>query len=503
MGKTIAVNPYLPFWETIPDAEPRVFGGRLYIFGSHDELGGTAYCTGDYACWSASLNDLGNWKYEGIIYRKEQDPLNGAPYNGKLPTIADEAPAAEKHCLYAPDVVQGPDGRYYLFYALDFTNIISAAVCDTPAGQYEFLDYVRYADGSVRYNARYFDPAVLCEPEGIFMYYGFCPRIRFPGMETTPYPGAMVVKLADDMHTIISEPVMAANGIETAEGTSYEDHPFFEAPSIRHYGEWYYFIYSSIHMHELCYGMAKTPYGPFEYKGVLVSNGNLGYKGNEIPNNYYANNHGSIAKLNDRYYIFGHRHTMGTQFSRQGTADVLTMSEQGTFLQAELTSCGLNNGPLPAEGRYQAQIACHLTGPVLSKVGGVPDSVPGQPSAVIPDDMPYITVEKNHPELEKGMLSYIFNLQKNAAAGVKYLEFSGEEDIARLKLRGKGTLVMKTDGTGGEILASITCNSTNWKICTEKCKKTSGIHAVYFIIEDGCIDFSEFEFGISKLLFTD
>ena len=29
-------NPYLPSWEYIPDAEPRLFDGRLYIFGSHD-----------------------------------------------------------------------------------------------------------------------------------------------------------------------------------------------------------------------------------------------------------------------------------------------------------------------------------------------------------------------------------------------------------------------------------------------------------------------------------
>ena len=29
-------NPYLPSYEYIPDGEPRVFDGRLYIYGSHD-----------------------------------------------------------------------------------------------------------------------------------------------------------------------------------------------------------------------------------------------------------------------------------------------------------------------------------------------------------------------------------------------------------------------------------------------------------------------------------
>ena len=34
--KKQAFNPYLPSWEYIPDGEPYVFGGRVYIYGSHD-----------------------------------------------------------------------------------------------------------------------------------------------------------------------------------------------------------------------------------------------------------------------------------------------------------------------------------------------------------------------------------------------------------------------------------------------------------------------------------
>lgn len=30
--KKQAFNPYLPSWEYIPDGEPYVFGGRVYIF---------------------------------------------------------------------------------------------------------------------------------------------------------------------------------------------------------------------------------------------------------------------------------------------------------------------------------------------------------------------------------------------------------------------------------------------------------------------------------------
>ena len=31
-----AVNPYMPSWEYVPDAEPHVVGDRVYVYGSHD-----------------------------------------------------------------------------------------------------------------------------------------------------------------------------------------------------------------------------------------------------------------------------------------------------------------------------------------------------------------------------------------------------------------------------------------------------------------------------------
>ena len=115
--KKQAFNPYLPSWEYIPDGEPYVFGDRVYVYGSHDYFNGYVFCMGDYVCWSAPVDDLGNWRYEGVIYPKTADPLNP---EGKM-------------CLYAPDVTVGPDGRYYLYYVLDKVSVVSVAVCDTPA----------------------------------------------------------------------------------------------------------------------------------------------------------------------------------------------------------------------------------------------------------------------------------------------------------------------------------------------------------------------------------
>ena len=95
-------NPYLPSWEYVPDGEPRVFGERLYVYGSHDAFNGPDFCVNDYVGWSAPLDDLSDWRCEGTIYRATQDPKNK---DGKM------------H-MCAPDCVRGTDGRYYLYYQL-------------------------------------------------------------------------------------------------------------------------------------------------------------------------------------------------------------------------------------------------------------------------------------------------------------------------------------------------------------------------------------------------
>lgn len=87
------LNPCLPENEYIPDVEPYIFGNRVYLYGSHDRFGAPMFCMNDYVCWSAPLDDLGNWKYEGVIYRKNQDPKNRLGLR----------------LLFAPDVVRGTD----------------------------------------------------------------------------------------------------------------------------------------------------------------------------------------------------------------------------------------------------------------------------------------------------------------------------------------------------------------------------------------------------------
>ncbi|MBQ5311638.1 MAG: family 43 glycosylhydrolase, partial [Oscillospiraceae bacterium] len=433
--KKQAFNPYLPSWEYIPDGEPYVFDGRVYVYGSHDFYNGYVFCMGDYVCWSAPVDDLGNWRYEGVIYPRNEDPMNR---DGKM-------------CLYAPDVTVGPDGRYYLYYVLDKISVISVAVSDTPAGKYEFYGYVHYPDGT-RLGERegdepQFDPGVLTEGDITYLYSGFCPR----GDKSRT--GSKVVILDRDMLTVKEEPVLVAPGFEYSKGTEYEGHAFFEASSIRKVDGKYFFIYSSEVMHELCYALSDRPTGGFEYKGVLVSNTDLHidtYKPADMSMAYGANNHGSIVEINGEWYIFYHRQTNNTWYSRQGCAEKLTRTADG-FAQAEITSCGLNGGPLEGRGEYPAYLACNLFTEKHDLYVGAPNA-------------PRVMQDGKDGDEETG---YIGNITDGTTAGFKYFDCKGVTKISiAVRAYADGCFEIR-NRWDGEVLASLPVANTNvWETYT-------------------------------------
>ncbi len=450
------VNPYLPSWEYVPDGEPYVFGDRVYVFGSHDRFNGWVFCLNDYVCWSAPLSDLSDWRYEGVIYRKTQDPLNP---DGHM-------------CLYAPDVTVGPDGRYYLYYVLDKVSVVSVAVCDEPAGEYEFYGYVRYPDGT-RLGERegdqpQFDPAVLTEGDRTYMYTGFC------GIGDRSRLGCMATVLGPDMLTIVEEPVIVLPSEPYSEGTGFEGHEYFEAPSIRKVGSTYYLVYSSIHQHELCYATSEHPTKGFKYGGVIVSNCDMHidtYKPANKPMFYGGNNHGGMVELNGDWYIFYHRQTNGTNFSRQGCMEKITILEDGSIPQVEMTTCRSKDDPLIGRGEYPAYLACNLFCDEESIYTDLSCSW-------MNNQFPKITQDGRDGDEEIG---YIANMKESATAGFKYFDCKGITRVG-VKVRGycHGHFEVKT-AWDGEVLGTIPVVSANiWTEFWSDIPIPDGVHALYF-----------------------
>lgn len=106
------------------------------------------------------------------------DDLGAGAMRRDLPEGSDPHNGDLQGNLYAPDVTIGPDGRYYLYYVLSNVNFVSVAVCDTPAGAYEFYGYVHYPDGTLlglgAGDEAQFDPGVLTENGRTYLYTGFC-----------------------------------------------------------------------------------------------------------------------------------------------------------------------------------------------------------------------------------------------------------------------------------------------------------------------------------------
>lgn len=418
MKKKQIYNPFLPLYEYIPDGEPHVFGDRVYHYGSHDKEGGDTFCMLDYVCYSAPVDDLTDWRYEGVIYQAKQDPRYPAP-----------------QYMYAPDVVQGNDGRFYLYYCMGgdygqggYQGPVSVAVCDTPAGQYEYLGVVKNPDGSPMLKYICFDPAVLNDDGTIRLYYGtqydyeeqddfltndfyLQYEIQMFGRsreEILSYPdsimGPVMAVLSDDMLTIKEE---AKHIIPyRVKGTSFEVHPFFEGASMRKVGRKYYFIYSSWQNHELCYATSDQPDRDFVFGGTIISNGDIGYRGRDTQHklNMTGTTHGSIIEINGQWYVFYHRLTHKSDYSRQACAEKIRILEDGSIPQAEMTSCGLNDGPLSAEGIYPAVIACNLTN----------GHMPHGSNSVFQISFPNVT--------HKGQERFIAEIEDNTLIGYKYFE---------------------------------------------------------------------------------
>lgn len=312
-------NPYLPNWEYIPDGEPRVFGDRIYVYGSHDRKDSIDFCDYKLKVWSAPVSDPTKWVCHGDIFRSRDghDSLSDVDWTDEL--------------LFAPDVVER-GGKYYLYaYIVNAKGCV--AVADRPEGPFRLLSRYKYDIPNHYDNGTFIDPGVPVDDDGrVYIYCG--------------YQGSYMCELKDNMYEAVPGSYKL-DIIPTA-----EPHRFFEACSPRRINGTYYLIYSPQRGSCLDYATSDSPTGPFTYRGTIIDNG-IDFPG--------GNDHGSVCCINGQWYIFYHRMTNGTIMSRRGCVERIEILPDGTIPQVEMTSLGFEESLNPYDFT-PADTACVLKG---------------------------------------------------------------------------------------------------------------------------------------------
>jgi hypothetical protein len=219
------------------------------------------------------------------------------------------------------------------------------------------------------------------------------------------------------------------------------------------------------------------------FGGTLVSNGDIGFVGNTQPVNYIGNTHGSIVEINRQWYVFYHRQTNRHEFSRQACAEPLKILNDGSIPQVEMTSCGLNGGPLLGSGEYEARIACNLS----SSKGAAFNNEKSQGKT-----HPYFT--QSGDDRENSGDQFIANMTNGSWAAFKYFRFNNENEISvKIKGNAEGAFTIASV-RGGKILAVVDIKPCKqWTYVSAPFVAEKGIKALYFTFNGkGALDFFSF-----------
>lgn len=494
---TTVGNPYLPLWEHIPDGEPYVFEDpdqpgkyRVYIYGSHDSRI-TDYCGREQVVWSASVDSLNNWRYDGEILAVSK--------NAKGELINKDSLA---DVLFAPDVtlVTDKDGKktYYL-YPNDQHGGRNGLIAksDRPDGPFEVCNWSKN-DPNATDGVLAFDPGVFVDDDGrVYGYWGFG---ESNGAELDPATMATVkpgTKIVNHMISGYKEPGQFR---------------FFEASSIRKIKDKYVFIYSRFTEegefglpttnYTLAYAYSDKPLGPWTYGGTIID-GRAREKdeqGNVIASaNVSGNTHGSICEINGQWYVFYHRQSGLNEFARQAMVAPITVKvEEGEggkveISEGEYTSEGFAlNGLNPLE-RHSAGICCWYTGPKVAIHEWPNNTFYG--SYV---EASYGTDDKFAAPYDiRNNTNYVVNNTDGSIVGYKYFNFDatkGRQDvqlILRLIPEGvNGTITIMADrpwaSQGGKALGTIELKADMPQVPTETFTQLpalgelTGKHAIFF-----------------------
>ena len=529
-----AFNPLLPTWEHIPDPEPQVYWSkadnewRCYIYGSHDDTG-IGSCGFNYLLYSAPVYDLSDWRYEG-------EYLTVMDENGEV-----KATSGATVGLFAPDCAYDVNTDTYWMISNEFNAYSVLRVADNPCGPWPEDE----GEWFISVKAAY-DPSIWIDKDGTFYIAGSCMKTVYNN-----YPEIEAAVAADDYHSGMShigvlfqlkKDLTDGDGIEAIswlpnDARSYL--PIYEGPSLQGWvdelgcyvyfyvsydvgmdGSWYNSGLGWLWTDDLMNGTwhfgengVEETYPELDYvisgnHGNIVSDTSGRYVRDaetgemvftDFPVYAYGNNHGGLAKINGKWYFFGHRQTQRTAYSRHTVAGEVQVYKDGdtpVITPFEYTSSGIA-GSIPAFQTIAADRTVYL-------IPAADHPAPSTEKNNVHSDCkavdPYIVATRDENAVHA---TYIAELRNGNIAGFKYLDFGEEETPVSVSLllsleenAPEGAvdvyLDAPTEEQGGTKIGSVAFSAApaeetgtdgrGWaSYASEMETPVSGIHGVYFV----------------------
>ncbi|MDR2119182.1 MAG: glycoside hydrolase family 43 protein [Tannerellaceae bacterium] len=282
---------YLVPDDYMADPSAHIFNGRIYVYPSHDRESGIPE------------NDFGDHFDMEDYHVLSMDFVGGdVTDHGPVLKVSDIHWAGRQ--LWDCDVAYR-NRTYYMYFPLKDRNDIfriGVATSNCPEGPFHPEPHPIPGSYSI-------DPAVFADDGRHYMFFGGLwggqlQRYRHnKALESAAYPlphspalCPKVVQLSENMLEFAEEPrdliILDSNGRPLMQGDT--ERRFFEASWMHKYKGTYYFSYSTGDTHRICYATGDNPYGPFTYRGVILT-----------PVVGWTTHH-SIIKHRDKWYIFHH-----------------------------------------------------------------------------------------------------------------------------------------------------------------------------------------------------
>ncbi len=397
-----AQNPIVPPGVYIADPLAHVWNdGKMYVYGSSDEST-SYYCSFRHDVLVSE--DLLQWELiPNIFSSKGKD--DKVSYN--------DAP------LYAPDC-QYKNGKYYLYYCQpDGSAAEGVAIGESPIAP--------FAEGKKMElkGMEQIDPAVFIDDNGQAYYiWG-----QFTAKMAKLKPNMTEIDTATIVDNVVTE----------------KEHFFHEGGYVvKRNGIYYFDAHMGRRGRPTCIGYAtsKSPMGPYKYGGVMVDN-NFSVAA-------ALNNHGSIAEFKEQWYVFYHRLTHGSVMMRKACIEPITLNDDGSINEVEMTTQGAA-GPMNPLDKMDAARACLLYGNVRIEANAADNEV-------------------------------LTKINNGDAAAYKYFDFDIHTNMITIRVA-PGKINFALNSTWGPSIASVDVpgngDGETWINLSAKLSDVKGVHALW------------------------